>query len=51
MFALVSKEFRMGFDGDECTRHVTHLFQQYFDIRERLFNTIYYFMIHITFSY
>lgn len=46
-FALVSKKFRMVFNGDQSVRHVTHPLKQYFDIRGRLFNSIYYFIINI----
>ena len=40
----------MGFVGDECVRHVTHLFKEYFVIRVRMFNTVYYFITY-NFSY
>lgn len=37
----------MAFDGDPCARHVTRLFEQYFDSRGRLFNSVYYCTVHI----
>lgn len=40
-FALVSEQFRMRFYGDQCVRHVTYLFKQYFDISRRLSNILY----------
>lgn len=46
-FALVSKKFRMVFNGEQCVRHVMHPLKQYFDIRERLFNSMYYFIMYI----